>query len=114
MIKSLTFWTLVAGLVAYVVKYFVPTMPIDATAILTAILFLLSLFGITPTFRLMTAWTDIFHKKEFWLAVVALAGFVIHYVSPTFPFENDVLFILVVYILGLFGITPELKLRGLK
>jgi uncharacterized membrane protein YqjE len=116
MFSSLTFWTLVAGVVAFVVKFFWPSFPLDNTAILSAILFLLGLFGVVPTVRAIRRGilaTSIFGSMAFWELVVGLVSFVIHYFAPTFPLSDAVILALVVYVVGLFGITPELRMRGL-
>jgi len=44
--KQYTFWLLVAGLVAYVVKYFAPDFPFSQDDIVAFFGFLLGLFGI--------------------------------------------------------------------
>ena len=49
--KSKIFWTLVAGLIAFVAKNQVPTFPLTEVEILALILFVLNLFGITPELR---------------------------------------------------------------
>lgn len=50
-LKSLPFWTLVAGLVAFVVNFFAPTFPFAQDAILGFIVFILGLFQINPELR---------------------------------------------------------------
>jgi hypothetical protein len=46
--KSTIFWTLIAGLVAFIVKYFAADFPFSETEILAAIIFVLNLFKIKP------------------------------------------------------------------
>ena len=73
--KSLTFWTLVAGLLAFVAKFFLPTFPLDAVQILAAVLFLLGLFGVTPAFRAQGAMTaGIASSLAFWWARMRARG----------------------------------------
>jgi len=50
-LKSLTFWTLVVGLVLFVVKSYVPSFPFDADTILALVIFVLGLFNIQPELR---------------------------------------------------------------
>lgn len=49
--KSKVFWTLVAGVLAFVVKYFVPSVEITDVQILAAIVVILNSFNITPELR---------------------------------------------------------------
>jgi hypothetical protein len=49
--KSKIFWTLVAGLVAFVAKFYAPTFPFSEVEILAAIIFVLNLFKIEPELR---------------------------------------------------------------
>lgn len=118
---SLPFWTLVAGFVVYVIKFFSPTFPLSDADILSGILFVLGLFGVVPTVRLamsargMTAsftLGDLFNNLQFWSLLVGVASFVIHYYAPTFPFTEALILSAVLYALGFFGITPQLRERG--
>lgn len=49
--KSHIFLTLVAGLLAFVAKYFYPDFPFSEVEILAAIIFVLNLFKIKPELR---------------------------------------------------------------
>ena len=109
--SSLVFWTLIAGLVAFVVKFFWPAFPFTNTEILSLILFVLGLFKVIPSFRARVAFGSIFWSLDFWKMVVGLISFVILYFVPTFPFDATVILTAVLFILGLFDITPELRLR---
>lgn len=51
--RSLAFWTLVAGLIGFVVRFFAPDFPYSETVILSVIVFLLNQFGINPQLRIM-------------------------------------------------------------
>jgi len=51
LLKSKIFWTLVAGLLAYVIKLFLPAFPLDEVGILALIVFILGLFNIVPELR---------------------------------------------------------------
>ena len=50
-LKSRMFWTLVVGLLVYVVKLFLPAFPLSEENILAVVIFVLGLFGITPELR---------------------------------------------------------------
>lgn len=112
-LKSLTFWTLVAGLLAFVVKFFMPTFPLDATGILALVLFLLGLFGVVPAVRSAIGAGSILTSLAFWEMVVGLIAFVVHQFMPSFPLDTAALLGIILFILGLFGIKPELRARGL-
>ena len=49
--KSKVFWTLVAGVFAFVVKYFFPSVEISEVQILAAIVLVLNSFNVTPELR---------------------------------------------------------------
>jgi hypothetical protein len=120
LVKSLAFWTLVAGVIAFVAKFFAPALPFDATQILAAILFVLGLAGVVPTLRArvygraLVAPADILKSLPFWTMVTGLVSFIVHFYAPAFPFEQSAILALVVYVLGFFQITPELRARGLR
>lgn len=113
--KSLAFWTLLAGFVVGVFKILNPGFPIDAPTLLSAILFVLGLVGIFPTARRMLAPVDIFKSLAFWQLLVGLVGFSLRFVFPTLPPEitDTVLLSVVVFVLGFFGVNPELRARGI-
>jgi hypothetical protein len=46
--KSIIFWTLIAGLLAFVAKFFYPAFPLSEVEILALIIFVLNLFNIKP------------------------------------------------------------------
>jgi len=50
---------------------------------------------------------------RFWTLLVGLVLFAIQAYVPSFPFGEDTILQLVVFVLGLLGIQPELKARGL-
>ena len=50
---------------------------------------------------------------KFWTLVVGLLLFVVTAYVPSFPFGEDTILKLLVFVLGLLGIQPELKARGL-
>ena len=56
----------------------------------------------------------ILKSRMFWTLVVGLIVFVVKQFVPTFPLSEEVILGLVMLVLGLFGITPELRSRGLK
>jgi uncharacterized membrane protein YqjE len=118
LIQSVAFWTLIVGLLAFVVKFFSPSFPFDETQILAAVLFVLGLFGVIPSVRAKgfaaVGAGSILKSLQFWTMVCGLVSFVIHYFAPSFPFAESAILAFVVYVLGFFQITPELRARGLK
>jgi hypothetical protein len=116
--KSLTFWTLIAGLVAFVAKFFFPAFPMDAAGILAAILFVLGLIGVVPSVRAMgvrgAVAGGIINSLAFWQLVAGLLFFVLRWFAPSFPFDQGIILAFIVFVLGWFGVTPELRARGLK
>lgn len=112
--KSLTFWTLIAGLLAFVAKFFLPTFPLDNAQILAAILFFLGLFGVVPAFRVQGAMTaNIASSLAFWQLIAGLLIFIAKYFAPSFPFDVNTLMSVILFVLGWFQITPELRARGI-
>jgi len=113
--KSLAFWTLLAGALAFVAKFFVPSFPVDTQGILALILFALGLVGVVPQFRIMRAtFGDLLKSLAFWQIAAGLAWFVAHFYFPAFPLDEVGVLGFIIFILGLFQINPELRLRGLK
>ena len=112
--QSLTFWTLVVGLLAFVVRFFFPTFPLDEATILSAVLFVLGLIGVYPQIRAQGALTtSIIHSLAFWQLVAGLVTFILHFFAPSFPFDQAVILAFFLFVLGYFNIHPELRLRGL-
>jgi len=116
--KSLTFWTLVAGLLAFVAKYFFPAFPLDTAGILALILFVLGLIGVVPAVRALgfrgAVAGGIVNSLAFWQLVAGLLFFVVRFLAPDFPLDQGVILGVILFILGWFGIKPELRARGLK
>ena len=117
MVNSLQFWTLVAGVAAFVVRFFYPNFPMDEAQILAAVLFVLGLIGITPqlTARKVLGLTvgDLLKSKAFWTLVAGLVAFVVHYYAPDFPLDEAAVLALIVFVLNAVGINPELRKNGL-
>ncbi len=112
--RSLTFWTLLAGLAAFVARWYFQTFPFDETTILSAILFILGLIGVVPQLRIRGALTNsIVYSLAFWRLVAGFVTFVLHFWAPTFPFDQAVVLAFFLFILGFFGIRPELRARGI-
>jgi len=115
--QSLTFWTLLVGLLAFALRWYFPAFPLDEISILALVLFLLGLIGITPTFRArgfrMLFTVPIVNSLAFWQIVAGFVAFVIHFFAPTFPFSTDIILGVILFVLGYVGITPELRVRGL-
>jgi len=112
--KSYTFWALIAGLLAFVAKFFYSAFPLDEAQILATLLFILGLTGIVPAFRAGVRGVSLVNSLAFWELVAGLLAFAVHYFAPQFPFEAGSILVLITFILGSIGITPELKVRGLK
>ena len=114
MINTLQFWTLVAGLVAFVARFFYPAFPFDEQQILAALLFVLGLIGIVPQIRMRSAVPfNLLKSLAFWVLVVGLVEFVVHYYLPDFPLGQANLLALVVFVLNQLGINPELRRHGI-
>lgn len=110
--KSLTFWTLLVGLLMFVITFFAPTFPLSAANVLALVLFVLGLIGVTPQLQAKAMPTDILHSLAFWQLVAGFVVFVITYFAPTFPFGNDVVLGVFLFVLSFFGIKPELRARS--
>lgn len=118
MVNSLQFWTLVAGLLAFVARFFYPDFPMDESQILAAVLFVLGLIGITPQVKASltvksVTFGDLLKSKAFWTLVSGLVAFVVHYYAPDFPLDQAAVLALIVFVLNAVGINPELRNRGL-
>ena len=115
--QSLTFWTLVVGLLAFVLRWFFPAFPLDEVSILALVLFALGLIGITPTLRARgvraLATPLIINSLAFWQLVAGLLAFILHFLAPSFPFGTEIILGAILFVLGYIGITPELRARGL-
>lgn len=116
--KSLTFWTLAVGLVLFVVTFYAPTFPLSAENVLGLVLFVLGLVGVYPQIVKGAAPMvhkqsagDIVHSLAFWQLVAGFVVFVITYFAPTFPFGNDVVLGVILFVLSFFGVQPELRAR---
>lgn len=113
--KSLTFWTLLAGLAAFIARWYFPTFPLDETTILSVVLFALGLIGIVPQLKARGALTkSILYSLAFWQLVAGLVIFVLHFFAPSFPFDQATILAFFLFVLGYFGIDPELQVRGIK
>jgi NADH:ubiquinone oxidoreductase subunit K len=112
--KSLTFWTLIAGLAAFVARWYFPAFPFDAVTILAAILFVLGLIGVVPQLRAVRALTPpVVNSLAFWQLVAGVVVFILHFFAPSFPFDSAAILAFVLFVLGFFGVHPELRARGL-
>ena len=114
--KSLTFWTLVAGLAAFVARFYFPAFPLDNVSILSLILFVLGLLGVVPALRALglAAFPPLFNSLAFWQLVAGFVAFVLHFFAPDLPFDQAAILTLLLFVLGFFGIDPELRARGLR
>ena len=116
MFNSLTFWTLVAGLIVFLAKFFQPSFPLTQDQILAAIVFLLGLVNVYPTVRglvkRLVTFSDLLKSKPFWVLIAGLAGFVVRYYFPTFPLDDMAILGALIFILGFFNINPELRAKA--
>jgi len=117
MINSLQFWTLIAGLAAFVASFFFPNFPFDEAQILAAVLFVLGLIGVTPQVlgpkAMRVTFGDLLKSKAFWTLIAGVAAFILHYYAPDFPMDQAAILALIVFVLNAVGINPELRHRGL-
>jgi len=112
--NSLTFWTLIVGVIAFALRWYFPTFPFDEVTILSGVLFLLGLIGVVPQLRARGALTSsIVNSLAFWQLIAGLAAFVIHFFAPAFPFDQVAILAFIIFVLGWFGVHPELRARGL-
>jgi uncharacterized membrane protein YqjE len=113
--KSLTFWTLLIGLVMFVVTFYVPAFPLSAGSVSALVLFVLGLIGVYPTLKargLRSALAGgIVNVLAFWQLVAGFILFVITYFAPAFPFDNTTILSVILFVLSYFGIKPELRAR---
>jgi len=114
---SLQFWTLLAGLAAFVGKFYFAELPLDAVSILALLLFVLGLIGVTPQLRargIRTSFstTTIYNSLAFWQLVAGLMFFVLRYFAPDLPVDEPTILAVILFILAALGIVPELRARG--
>ena len=113
--KSLTFWTLLVGLVMFAMTFYVPAFPLTIPNVLALVLFALGLIGVYPTFKargFRGAFAGGIEKSlAFWQLVAGFVLFVFTYFAPDFPFSNETILGVILFILSLFGIKPELRAR---
>lgn len=115
--QSLTFWTLLVGVLAFALRWYFPAFPLDEASILALVLFLLGLIGITPTLRARglraLVAPPIVNSLAFWQLVAGFLAFVVHFFAPDFPFSTETILAVILYILAVVGINPELRARGI-
>lgn len=113
--KSLTFWTLLIGLVMFVVTFYVPAFPLSAGSVSALVLFVLGLIGIYPTIKAQglrgALAGGVVNVLAFWQLVAGFILFVITYFAPNFPFDNSTILGVILFVLSYFGIKPELHAR---
>jgi uncharacterized membrane protein YqjE len=107
--SSLSFWVLLVGLIAFVLKFFFPALPLTEDFILKVVLWILAAFGIVPTLRAR----GLANSMAFWTLLVGLVVFVVKFFWPAFPLSESFIMTVVLFVLGLFGIVPALRSRGL-
>lgn len=114
--KSLTFWTLLAGLAAFVARFYVPAFPLSEANILALVLVVLGLIGVVPTLQVRgvrgALASGIITVLAFWQLVAGLVWFVLSYFAPALPFSTETILGVILFILSLFNIRPELRLRA--
>ena len=116
--KSLNFWTLLVGLIAFVIRFYQPGFPLSEANILALVLFALGLFGVVLTFRVKgfrsAVAGGIVNVLAFWQLVSGFVIFVITYFAPTFPFTTETLLGVILFVLSFFQIKPQLQAQGFK
>lgn len=116
--KSLNFWTLAVGLIAFVIRFYQPGFPLSEVNILALVLFALGLIGVVPAFRVKgfraAMAGGIAASLAFWQLVAGFVIFVITYFAPSFPFTTETLLGVILFVLSFFGIKPELQAKGFK
>jgi hypothetical protein len=116
--KSLVFWTLLVGLIAFVVKFYQSGFPLSEANILALVVFVLGLIGVSPTFRAKgfsgALASGIGNTLAFWQLVAGFIIFVITYFAPSFPFTTETLLGVILFVLSWLGIKPELHAKGYK
>ena len=109
--KSFTFWTLFVGVVAFIIRWYFPTFPLDNAQILSLVLFLLGLIGIFPTLRargfraLVTP--PILNSLAFIELLAGLVAFIFNTVAPDAPISRDLVLGVLLSLLALIQIYPE-------
>lgn len=112
-IGSKAFWMALIAVVLFVIKFFFPTFPFDAVAIYSVVVFVLSFFGVVPQLRAISrralTWVDLLNSAPFWMLLVALISYVVHFYFPTFPLDEALLGALVIWLLAQVGINPTVS-----
>lgn len=116
--KSLKFWTLLVGLIAFAINFYQPGFPLSKANILALVLFALGLIGVVPAFgvkgfRAALA-GGIVSVLAFWQLVAGFVIFVITYFAPAFPFTTETLLGVILFVLSFFQIKPDLQAQGFK
>ena len=113
--KSLTFWTLLVGVLAFVLTFYLPAFPLSAPNILALVLFALGLIGVWPAFRTYgfrgAFSSGIVNVLAFWQLIAGFVIFVITYFAPTFPVSTETVLGVILFVLSFFNIKPELRSR---
>lgn len=116
--KSLTFWTLLVGVIVFAVKFYQPEFPLSEVNILALVLFALGLIGVTPSIRAAgfrgALNGGIAASLAFWQLVAGFVIFVITFFAPAFPFTTATILGVILFVLAFFGIKPELRAKGFK
>lgn len=114
--KSLNFWTLLVGVVMFVMTFYVPNFPLSQQNVLALVLFVLGLIGVFPTFMALgfrgALAGGIVNVLAFWQLVAGFVWFVISYFAPAFPFTVETILGVILFILQIFQIKPELLARA--
>lgn len=117
LIKSKAFWTLLVGVVAFAARWYWPTFPLTEGQILSLVFFVLGFFQIYPSLRAsgLRAFTSppIYSSLAFLELVAGLAAFVIQTLQPGSPVTKEMVLMAFALVLGLLGVSVELRERGL-
>lgn len=115
--KSLTFWTLLVGVISFALAWYFPAFPLVEGQILALVVFFLGLIGIFPTlrkhgFRALAA-PPILNSLAFLELVAGLVAFVLQTVAPDALITREMVLGVILTVLALLQIHPELRARDL-
>lgn len=115
--KSLTFWTLFVGVIAFIIRWYIPAFPLTEGQILSVVIFLLGLISIFPTllargFRAFVT-PPILNSLAFIELLAGLVAFVLQTVAPDAPITRELVLGVILAVLAMLQIHPELRARDL-
>lgn len=115
--KSLTFYTLLVGVVFFAIRWYFPAFPLTEAQILSLVFFTLGLIGVYPTVKDLGprafVTPPILNSLAFIELVAGLAAFVWNTVRPDAPISREMILGVFLTVLALIQIYPELRAREL-